>query len=69
MSPAPVESKYDVMAKEKEKVRNQNGDIPSDIPSKKLINPPTKTGIVKEHRSNFNTTGKDYKLGDRNTVR
>jgi hypothetical protein len=49
--------------------RNQNGDIPSDKPSKKLINPPKKSGISKEHKSNFNITGKDYKLGDRNTVR
>ena len=57
------------MDKENKKERNQNGDIPSDKPSKKLINPPRKTGIVKEHRSNFNTTGKDYKHGDRNTVR
>jgi len=58
-----------VMDKENKKARNQNGDTPSDIPSKKLINPPTKSGMVKEHKSNFNTTGKDYKLGDRNTVR
>lgn len=49
--------------------RNQNGDTPTDKPSKKLIHPPKKTGIAKEHRSNFNITGKDYKLGDRNTVR
>lgn len=57
------------MDKEDNKEKNQNGDIPSDKPSKKLINPPDKKGIVKEHKSNFNTTGKDYKLGDRNTVR
>ena len=57
------------MDKETKKIPNQNGDIPSDIPSKKLVNPPTKSGIVKEHKSNFNTTGKDYKHGDRNTVR
>lgn len=49
--------------------RNQNGDIPSNKPSKKLINPPKKSGITREHKSNFNITGKDYKLGDRNTVR
>jgi len=57
------------MDKENKKERNQNGEIPSDVPSKKLIHPPTKSGIVKEHKSNFNTTGKDYKLGDRKTVR
>jgi hypothetical protein len=56
------------MEPEKNK-RNQNGDTPSNEPSKKLIHPPRKKGIVKEHKSNFNTTGKDYKLGDRNTVR
>jgi len=50
-------------------IRNQNGDIPSNKPSKKLINPPKKSGITREHKSNFNITGKDYKLGDRNTVR
>ena len=58
------------MDSEQKKVRNQNGDIPSDKPGKKLIYPPKKTGLVKrEHKSNFNITGKDYKLGDRNTVR
>lgn len=58
------------MDSEQKKQRNQNGDIPSDTPGKKLIYPPRKSGLVKrEHRSNFNITGKDYKLGDRNTVR
>ena len=51
------------------KEKNQNGDTPSDKPSKKLIYPPKKEGISKEHKSNFNLTGKDYKLGNRNTVR
>ena len=57
------------MDKEIKIKKNQNGDIPSDKPSKKLIHPPKKKGLVKEHKSNLNTTGKDYKLGDRNTVR
>ena len=57
------------MDAENKKMRNQNGDIPSDKPGKKLIHPPKKSGIAREHRSNFNITGKDYKLGDRNTVR
>jgi len=49
--------------------KNQNGDTPSDKPTKKLIHPPKKEGLVKEHKSNFNLTGKDYKHGNRNTVR
>lgn len=57
------------MDTEKKKEMNQNGDIPSDKPSNKLIHPPKKEGLVKEHKSNFNLTGKDYKLGNRNTVR
>jgi hypothetical protein len=57
------------MDKEIKIEKNQNGDIPSDKSSKKLIHPPKKKGLAKEHKSNFNTTGKDYKLGDRNTVR
>ena len=69
MNRVQVEFNWLFMDKENKKERNQNGDIPSDIPSKKLIHPPTKSGIVKEHKSNFNTTGKDYKHGDRNTVR
>jgi hypothetical protein len=69
MNPVQVEFNRFFMDKENKKERNQNGEIPSDVPSKKLIHPPTKSGIVKEHKSNFNTTGKDYKLGDRKTVR
>jgi hypothetical protein len=58
------------MDSEIKRERNQNGDMPSDKPGKKLIYPPKKAGSVKkEHKSNFNITGKDYKLGDRNTVR
>lgn len=57
------------MDSEKKRERNQNGDIPSNNPGKKLINPPKKSGLHREHKSNFNITGKDYKLGDRNTVR
>lgn len=57
------------MEKNDQLKRNQNGDTPSDKPSEKLIRPPKRTGPVRVHRSNFNITGKDYKLGDRNTVR
>jgi hypothetical protein len=57
------------MDTEDKRERNQNGEIPSNKPGKKLIHPPKKSGLVKEHKSNFNITGKDYKQGDRNTVR
>jgi hypothetical protein len=55
----------------RERQRNQNGEIPSDKPSKELISP-SKEG--EEYKSTNrevgrNTTAKDPNLGKRNAVR
>ena len=53
-----------------EKARhNHTGQTPTDVPSKKLINPPKKKGLKKPvTKTDFNTTAKDPKLGSRNTT-
>lgn len=55
----------------KEKQRNQNGEIPSDKPSKELINPPKHSGESKAPKKDIDksSTAKDPNLGSRNTVR
>jgi len=56
------------MATDKNK-HNHTGQTPSDIPSKKLTNPPKKKGAKKNvSKSDFNTTAKDPNLGSRNTT-
>lgn len=48
---------------------NHTGQTPSDIPSKKLINPPKRKGAKKtDSKSGFNTTAKDPNLGSRNST-
>lgn len=47
---------------------NHTGQTPSDVPSKKLLNPPKKKKGAKkaDSKSGFNTTAKDPNLGSRN---
>ena len=45
--------------------RNYNGQTPTNKPTKELITPRRKTDRPKDQKSNFKTTGKDYKHSDR----
>ena len=49
--------------------RNYNGQLPTNKPTKELITPRRKTDRPKDQKSNFKTTGKDYKHSDRQTTR
>ena len=49
--------------------RNHNGQTPTNKPTKELITPCRKTDRLKDRKSNFNTTGEDYKHSDRQTIR
>ncbi len=57
------------MEQDEKKLKNHNGQMPSDKPSKELVTPRKKAEPVKDRKSSFNTTGKDYKQGDRQTTR
>ncbi len=57
------------MEKDEKELRNHNGQKPSDKPTKELITPRKKEEAVKNRKSSFNTTGKDYKLGSNQTTR
>ncbi len=57
------------MAKDEKANRNHTGQMPSDKPTKKLINPPDPARPKKVNRkSNTNTTAKDPNLGGRNPI-
>ena len=49
--------------------RNQDGDMPSDVPSEKLKHPPKKHSGELNRESGGNSTAKDPKLGVRHTTR
>ena len=57
------------MTEDPKEKHNHTGQTPSNVPSKKLINPPKKKGSRKvSAKGDFNTTAKDPKLGSRNTT-